>query len=566
MSEKEAKRLTLSDEAWHEYVRTHSTEALTAMLELAPTEGMFFLKSDNEKIGYQPHRAMHGAYEFDDLLVPLRYGIETAIKVGDSLVPEWGIWDEEKKYFQFKDADFCRAFIRKYDLRRHKGEYYKGETAVTTEELRQDILRSMLIVRGNSAEAKTDELLKKLKSYCQDDEPVGRKKQLSYADACSFMSGHGYTIKLNSITQQIEVDGKTENGRQMTLDDLSIVAYDGMVEDYKGVGFLVLDRYLDAMARDAEYNPVLELLERTPWDNQDRYIELYDLLGISDDELSCDLLQNWLRQTVALLFNDPRKPFGADGILVLNGKQGYGKTSFFRHLAIRPEWFGEGESISDFDKDTRRRTLTRWISELGEVENTLRKADLDGLKSFITGAEDAYRLPYGRHDIVTPRRTSLCATCNNGQFLLDPTGNRRWWSIPLEKRITRAALEHLDALQLWAQVYAYVSTLSYEEKAACFRLKAEAMDALTDRNTTFEKPIKAECEILDILADAASKGYEDREMTISTFKNYYEVLRPYTAEQIGAALKKIGREQHRTKAGRFYSLPYPVLTWQDKIK
>lgn len=554
----------VTTDAYLEYIRARTTEALAAAFTAAPTDGIVMLKRGEGE--YHLSEAKHGAYDFDDLLVSVPFGLETAIKVGEDLSPEWLAWDQVGNFFQFTDADFCRAYIRKYDLRRHKGEYYKGEEAVTQEEVKQDILRTMLIVRGSSAEDKTEKLLRKLKTYCPDDEPVGRKKQLTYAEACGFLKDHGYSIKLNLITQQIEVNGTTESGRPMTPDDITIAAYDGMAEEYKGVSFVVLERYLDAMARDAEYNPVLDLLDSTPWDGADRYSQLYDLLGIADDVLSCELLQNWLRQTIALLFNDPRKPFGADGILVLNGKQGYGKTSFFRHLAVRPEWFGEGESISDFDKDTRRRTLTRWISELGEVENTLRKADLDGLKSFITGAEDAYRLPYGRHDIVTPRRTSLCATCNNGKFLLDQTGNRRWWSIPLEKRITRADLEQLDALQLWAQVYGYVSTLPYDEKAACFRLSPRAMEALTERNAGFEKAIRAEDEILDILADADRKGYEYKDMTISTFKDNYDILRPYTAEQIGAALKKIGLEQRRTKAGRFYSLPWPVVGWQDTIK
>lgn len=83
------------------------------------------------------------------------------------------------------------------------------------------------------------------------------------------------------------------------------------------------------------------------------------------------------------------------------------------------------------------------------------------LKAFVTNSVDHYRLPYGRSDVVSPRITSLCATCNSDRYLIDPTGNRRWWSVPFSRQVPREELEHLNARQLWGQIYAAVEPLTY---------------------------------------------------------------------------------------------------------
>ena len=55
------------------------------------------------------------------------------------------------------------------------------------------------------------------------------------------------------------------------------------------------------------------------------------------------------------------------------------------------------------------------------------------LKAFITESSDEFRRPYAMKPMVYPRRTSFYATVNNGDFLKDDTGNRRYWVIPVEK-------------------------------------------------------------------------------------------------------------------------------------
>lgn len=291
-------------------------------------------------------------------------------------------------------------------------------------------------------------------------------------------------------------------------------------------------RFLEHIAVKDRYNPVLEAIKKCKWDGRDRIGDACAVLGIPEsDTLSRLLIRKWFHQGVVLLDNAEDNPCGADGMLVLNGGQGVGKTSFLRKLAIGPEWFGEGERIERFDKDTVRRIVTVWIPELGELETTLR-GDIEQIKNLITSAKDQYRPPYARSDVVSPRRANLAATCNTVDFLVDQTGNRRFWTIPVES-VDLDALNQLDSLQLWAQVYE-----QYHHDKSGFRLTPEEREQLEQRNGTHRKLLKGEAEILDILGSAEDNQWTDT--TVANFKACYRVLDRYSVEQIGKVLSKHG--------------------------
>lgn len=370
------------------------------------------------------------------------------------------------------------------------------------------------------------------------------------------LRSRGFGVQYNMIKACYETTGKTDAGRVPSFDDLATILHDQLADEYRGATFDTISQKLLFIARENQYNPVLECLDALQWDGQDRRGQLFSMLGLEHDTLSQALVWKWLLQSVALLFNDEEDPFGADGCLVLNGEQGLGKTSFFRHLALRSEWFGEGQRIDDRDKDTGRRAITVWICELGEVESTM-KSDIPALRAFVTSSEDHYRLPYGRNDIVAPRRTSLCATANDDRYLVDPTGNRRWWSVPFRRAVSHEELKALDAQQLWAQIYAQVAPLSYEDKKTCFRLTADEQKQLSKRNGSFEKPLKSQPEVEDILSIAKRDNLQMREMTVAEFKALWPTLAGYDTRQIGIALKHLGINGRQAHTGRFVVLPVP---------
>lgn len=395
------------------------------------------------------------------------------------------------------------------------------------------------------------------------------KPQLTVDKLEMWLDDYAIDIAYNCISHSVEVEGVDPSYNPETVkSDLHIIVHDQLKRQYQCDRGLVAD-LLGVLAGKHRYNPVEVMLKNAPaWDGVDRMEQLYKILCIEDDELSKTLLHKWLWQCYSMAHNDAKHPFGADGLLVLQGKQGIGKTSFVRKIGVLPELVKLGQYLDSRDKDTIRRCTSCWICEWGEIETTLR-SDLERLKAFITAEIDEYRLPYGRTDQTLCRRTSLIATCNTEQFLIDPTGSRRFWTVPV-KGIDLEALAALDALQLWKQIEAQTAG-----NPQGFRLTRQEQDDLARRNTEHEKPLKAQPEIEDIISKANkdSSTFVWAYSTVTDFKVEHECLRAYSVEQIGKALDRLGypsiRKSIDKRQQRVRCLPrykWSVKSNEDKVK
>lgn len=264
-----------------------------------------------------------------------------------------------------------------------------------------------------------------------------------------------------------------------------------------GTKTLIADR-LDLLVARNQYNPVKEMLNPVLWDGIDRITEfLVDIMGIpKSDGLSHLLCRKWLLQCIAMAYNDEKNPIGADGVLVLIAPQGVGKTSTMRVMAVAPGLFAEGSTLSARDKDTQLRATSAWISELGEMERSL-KEDEGFLKAFITAASDKIRVPYARKAETLARHTSFCGTVNSTRFLRDETGNRRFWTVPIEHiDLDRSfSLTEEWRIQLWAQVKEEYDRLGKHS----FRLTPEERAALDRRNAKRMEERPGEAELREIL-------------------------------------------------------------------
>ena len=353
----------------------------------------------------------------------------------------------------------------------------------------------------------------------------------------AYLEENGISVRFNDITKAVDISGMEHESPEHLQANIAALLYSELQSQYRRCTVQTVSAYLDIIASRNRFNPVLDCLNSVEYDGGDYLSELYEILNISEsDALSRVLIKKWLWQSVSLLHNNPAQPFGADGVLVITGAQGIGKTTLFRKLALNPQFFKEGVAIDFRDKDSYIRALSCWIAELGEIETTFR-ADVERLKAFITQNTDEYRKAYGRGDIRSVRRTSLCGTCNSEQFLIDHTGNRRFWSVAVNQ-IDLERLLKFNAVQLWKQI----QVLS-DGNLQGFRLTKEEQAQLTERNAEHEKKLKGENEVEDIL-NAVSTPYFRivmEEMTTTDFKNLYrDELRAYTAAQIGKVLDKLG--------------------------
>jgi putative DNA primase/helicase len=200
-------------------------------------------------------------------------------------------------------------------------------------------------------------------------------------------------------------------------------------------------------------NPVADWITSKPWDGTDRlplfYATVVQRAGYPE-ELKQAIMYRWPLSAVAAIF----KPIGfkARGVLTLQGPQGIGKTTWIS-ATIPNEILREGVLKLDHhldagNKDSIITAISHWIVEIGELDSSFKK-DIARLKGFLTADRDKVRRPYGRTDSEYPRRTVFCATVNEHDFLVDSTGNSRWWTIP----VTSINYQHgIDMQQLFAQL------------------------------------------------------------------------------------------------------------------
>jgi len=148
----------------------------------------------------------------------------------------------------------------------------------------------------------------------------------------------------------------------------------------------------------------------------------------------------------------PNERFKTRGVLTLQGAQGIGKTRWVTSLVpdplLREMVIKVDHHLDGSNKDSILGAVTHWIVEIGELDSSFRK-DVARLKGFLTSDHDKVRRPYARTESEYPRRTVFYASVNQTDFLVDTTGNSRWWTIP----VTKVDYEHqIDMQQLFAQL------------------------------------------------------------------------------------------------------------------
>ena len=214
-----------------------------------------------------------------------------------------------------------------------------------------------------------------------------------------------------------------------------------------------IPNFLEAIGNRRLYNPVAEYIKSEPWDGIDRLQDLYDTLKVREDfpePLKCRLIERWLISAAAAALMP--SGFRSRGVLTLVGSQSLGKTTWIANLVqdhnFRDSFIKLDHHLDAGSKDSLITAISHWIVEIGELESSF-KRDVARLKGFITAEMDKVRRPYGRGDSEYARRTVFCATVNDDQFLVDTTGNTRFWTIP----VTKINYNHgIDMQQLWAQV------------------------------------------------------------------------------------------------------------------
>jgi putative DNA primase/helicase len=359
----------------------------------------------------------------------------------------------------------------------------------------------------------------------------GKGKPISTIENfAEIMNRLGVTIRYNVISKECEI---LIPGEGFSIDNQANASIAWIISWCGRFGMPIgqVGDFITYLADKNPYNPVATWIQSKPWDGNNRLLQFFDTVksvGESSNESvrknKIAMMRRWMISAVAAAFS----PAGvsAHGVLVFQGDQYLGKTKWFKQLV--PAQLGviaEGLMLKPDDKDSVKQAVSHWLVELGELDATFRKSDIAQLKSFLTRDKDVIRRAYARLESSYARRTVFFASVNPKEFLHDPTGNRRYWTIECEH------INHdhgIDMQQVWAQVHMlYVSGQSWF-------LTPEEMQTLNDANKSFE--------VIDPIAERIKSGLDwDESVTLWTWKTATDILievgidRPTQSEATRAA-------------------------------
>lgn len=202
-----------------------------------------------------------------------------------------------------------------------------------------------------------------------------------------------------------------------------------------------LDDLISDQAMPRRHNPVREYLLGLQWDGTPR-VETC-LPGVVVDSFTRMVARKSMVAAVARML-DPGVKW--DHMLILYGTEGLGKSRWVDVMSK-----GYSATLGRIgDKDTLITMQRSWIMTSDEG-HSLRKADFDAQKEFLTRTADIFRMPYEREAQVHKRHCVIWGTTNDEVFLRKQEGNRRFLIVQCDRPAEEHKLQPAYVDQVWAE-------------------------------------------------------------------------------------------------------------------
>lgn len=287
-------------------------------------------------------------------------------------------------------------------------------------------------------------------------------------------------LYFNDMTLTIEAAGdfpwrSIEHGKEaLTGADRAALAHHLEREYSLRAARAFIDELIATAAMRRHRHPIREYLLSLEWDGVPR-VETC-LPGVKPTPYTRMVARKALTAAAARVLEPGIK---WDHTLVIQGPEGLGKTWWIDRLCR-----SHSASLGNIrDKDTLLAMHRSWIV-VADEGHSMRKADADLLKEFLTRTYDVFRMPYDREAQPHKRQSVIWSTINDDVFLRRQEGNRRFLVVRAEKEVDFASMTQDYIDQLWAEAVALYSLgeplfLSPEERA----LAAEERESFTEEDT-----------------------------------------------------------------------------------
>lgn len=291
------------------------------------------------------------------------------------------------------------------------------------------------------------------------------KSNLSLGSGATFETNGNNEVKKNEFNMLLAIE---MCGISLSYDEFSMEC---IVEGLKGYGPILDDATIDELyltlerefslvpkyenfrrsiksaCRRNRFHPVRDYLSKVQkeWDGHpriDSWLAAY--AGAPETPLVSAISAIMLMAAVRRV-RCPGAKF--DEMVVLEGSQGKNKSTALAVLAGE-QWFSDRTPLNVPPRDVIERLRGRWILECGELA-AMRRTGVEDLKVFLSGQTDVSTMKYERETTQYNRQCIFIGTTNEAHYLTDPTGNRRFWPVPVTV-FDIAALTR-DRNQLWGE-------------------------------------------------------------------------------------------------------------------
>jgi predicted P-loop ATPase len=258
-------------------------------------------------------------------------------------------------------------------------------------------------------------------------------------------SGFPKKVRFNVRTTKYEYDGKAINFDCLEVWFCQVLGIEGSPKK--------MAEAIISYGEKNKYDPVREHFEEIESRHKDISEEFalsffskfaYDVLGI-EKPLYIEYLKCFAIGGVDRIFDPGCKH---DDALILQGKQGIGKSTFFRVLA-GSDFFCDRLQGDLTNKDQIALLQRFFVLEWSELDKHFGLDRSDSIKAGLRAPDDDYRPPYGKEPKRVERRCLIVGTTNKQNFLKDETGNRTFHVIPVDCTIDIEKTKALREL-FWA--------------------------------------------------------------------------------------------------------------------
>lgn len=235
-------------------------------------------------------------------------------------------------------------------------------------------------------------------------------------------------VRYNELSGSAEVhnivDGEIKIER---WSDAHLAASENYIEmNYKLYSPQKHEKALRLLFEDRRYNPVRDIVDGIKWDGKERCSEfLHRWALVNDTPYSREVSRLIFAGGIHRLYAPGTK---FDDVPILIGtKQGEGKSTLVRWLAINDEYYGEVTMMEG--QQAIEQLQGKWICEISELLALTKTKEQEAAKAYITRAVDVYRKPWDKNVTECPRRCIFVGTSNSSNPLTDKTGNRRYYPV-----------------------------------------------------------------------------------------------------------------------------------------